>query len=56
MFTNAESDTPYQKVVYVTRARGDITGLILLAVAGLGLLVVAVVLVRRRGRHSRITP
>jgi len=56
VFAQAEADTPYQKVVYVTRNRGDLTSLILLGVGGLGLLVVAVVLIRRRGRHSPGTP
>jgi Uncharacterized protein conserved in bacteria (DUF2330) len=47
-FQQAPSDTTYQHVIYRTRDRGDITGLILLAVLGLGLVVIAVALVRRR--------
>jgi hypothetical protein len=48
-FTRAEADTPFQRVVYVTRHRGDVTGLIVLAVVGLGALTLTVLLVRRRG-------
>ncbi|WP_319454065.1 MULTISPECIES: DUF2330 domain-containing protein [unclassified Mycobacterium] len=52
-FTRAEADTPYQQVRYVTRYHGDVTGLILLALAGLSVLTLVIVLVRRRGAHVR---
>ena len=44
VFEQAASDTPYQQVIYRTRDRGDITGLVLLA--ALASAVVAVVVVR----------
>ena len=47
-FSRAEADTPFQRVVYVTRDRGALTGLILLGVGGLAVLVGAVVVLRRR--------
>ncbi|HJT91003.1 MAG TPA: DUF2330 domain-containing protein [Mycobacterium sp.] len=47
-FEQSASDTTYQHVIHRTRDRGDITGLILLAALGLGVVVVAVALVRRR--------
>ena len=53
-FAQAASDTAYQHVIYRTRNRGDITGLILLAALASGLVVVAVVLARRRATsHAR---
>jgi hypothetical protein len=52
-FTRAEADTPYQQVRYVTRHHGDVTGLILLALAGLGALTLVVLLIRRRRTAAR---
>jgi hypothetical protein len=50
VFEQAASDTTYQQVIYRTRDRGDITGLILLAVLGFGVVVGVVLLVRRRAQ------
>jgi hypothetical protein len=52
-FTRAAADTPYQQVRYVTRHHGDITGLILVALAGLGVLTLVILLIRRRGAATR---
>jgi hypothetical protein len=50
VFEHAPSDTTYQHVIYRTRHRGDITGLILLAVLGCGVVVGVVLLMRRRAQ------
>jgi hypothetical protein len=52
MFSQADIDTPYQDVVYVTRDRGAITGLILVVALGLGTVMPAIVVASRR-RRSR---
>jgi hypothetical protein len=53
VFEQAVSDTAYQQVIYRTRDRGDVTGLILLGVLASGVLVIVVVLVRRRADQAR---
>ena len=53
VFEQATSDTTYQQVIYRTRDRGDLTGLILLMALVAGAVVIAVVLVRRRGGQAR---
>jgi hypothetical protein len=52
VFEQASSDTTYQQVIYRTRDRGDITGLILLAVLGFGVVVGVVLLVRRNAGRT----
>jgi len=52
VFARADADTRFQRVVYVTRDHGAVTGRIVVAVAGLGGLRPAIVLVRRPGRRS----
>jgi Uncharacterized protein conserved in bacteria (DUF2330) len=52
VFEQAASDTTYQQVTFRTRDRGDITGLILLAALGFGVVVGVVVLVRRKARRT----
>jgi hypothetical protein len=47
MFEQAASDTPFQHVIYRTRNRGDITGLILIAVLASGVVALIVVVARR---------
>lgn len=51
VFTQAPSDSTYQQVIYRTRNRGDITGLILLAMLASGVVAVVVVLARRSARR-----
>ena len=46
VFEQAPSDSAYQQVIYRTRDRGDLTGLILLGVLGVGAVAILVVLVR----------
>jgi hypothetical protein len=46
VFRQAASDSAYQEVVYRTRNRGDLTGLLLLGMLGVGGIVTLVVLVR----------
>jgi hypothetical protein len=53
VFEQAPSDTPFQHVIYHTHNRGDLTGLILLATLGSGVVVLTVVLVRRASRQTR---
>ena len=53
VFEQAASDTTYQHVIYRTRDRGDLTGLILLAALAAGAIALAVVLVRRRAGQIR---
>jgi len=48
VFEQAPSDTTFHHVVYRTRNRGDLTGLILLAALGAGVVATIVVLARRR--------
>jgi hypothetical protein len=50
VFARAEADTPYQNIVYVTRDRGEYTGLILIVAVGLG---AAFLVVAPTGRHRR---
>jgi hypothetical protein len=45
-FRRAPSDSTYRQVIYRTRGRGDLTGLILLGVLGVGAIAILVVLVR----------
>jgi hypothetical protein len=52
VFEPAASDTPFQHVIYRTRNRGDITGLILIAVLASGV-VTLIVVVARRGRARK---
>jgi Uncharacterized protein conserved in bacteria (DUF2330) len=52
VFEQPASDTTYQQVIFRTRDRGDITGLILLAALGFGVVVGVVVLVRRKARRT----
>ena len=47
VFEQAPSDSAYQQVIYRTRDRGDITGLILLALIGVSGVASAVLLIRR---------
>ena len=51
VFAQARSDTDFQRVLYVTRHRGDLTGLLVLATLGVG--VVAVTLLLIRGVRAR---
>lgn len=52
VFVQAGEDTPFQRVVYVTRDRGDLTAAILLGVAVLGIVVVVIAAVRVRRRTT----
>jgi hypothetical protein len=52
VFGPAASDTPFQHVIYRTRDRGDITGLVLLAVLTSCVVVLIVVVARRRHRKA----
>jgi hypothetical protein len=56
VFALADTDTPYQNVVYVTRNRGHITGLILVVVIGLGVASLAIAMVNRRRRSVSHRP
>jgi hypothetical protein len=56
VFSPADADTPYQNVVYVTRDRGDIPGPILVVAVGLGGVLLAVALARRRRRSTSHLP
>ncbi len=49
VFAQAGSDSMYQQVIYRTRNRGDVTGLVLIAALAAAA-VVAVVVLRRRGQ------
>ena len=53
VFATADADTAYQRVMYQTRNRGDLTGLTLLAVVGLCGVMIVIVLVRRRAPAER---
>ena len=48
IFATAAADTEYQRVIDRTRNRGDPTGLALLAIVGLGALMIIITLSRRR--------
>jgi hypothetical protein len=52
VFGPAASDTPFQHVIYRTRDRGDITGLVILAVLTSCVVVLIVVVARRRHRKA----
>jgi hypothetical protein len=52
VFTRAATDAPHQNVVYVTRHRGDVTGLALVGLAGVGAVALVIVLVVRRRRRA----
>ena len=52
VFEQAPSDITYQEVIYRTRDRGDLTGLILLGVLGVGGIVTIVLLARLLPRKS----
>ncbi|MDT5208860.1 MAG: hypothetical protein QOF67_1275, partial [Mycobacterium sp.] len=54
VFEPAASDTPFQHVIYRTRDRGDVTGLILLAVLASCAMVLIVALARRRRRKASV--
>jgi hypothetical protein len=56
VFAAAGTDTDFQKVVYVTRHRGDLTGLLVIAIVGVGVVVVTVLLVRRTATPRRPAP
>jgi len=56
VFSQADTDTPYQDVVYVTRDRGAITGLILVVALGLGAVTLAIVVASRRRRSTSHLP
>lgn len=47
VFERAVADTPYQQVIYRTRDRGDITGVILMAALAAVVVAIVVVLARR---------
>ena len=49
VFETADADTEYQRVIYQTRNRGHLTGLTLLALVGLGGVMIVIALIRRRG-------
>lgn len=53
VFTQAEADTDFQKVVYVTRHRGDLTGLLTLVVLGVFAIAVTLLLVRGATKRTR---
>lgn len=55
VFGRASSDEPFQRVTYVTRERGELTGLLLLAAAGSGVVAAVIVLLRRRN-HAQPAP
>lgn len=50
VFVRADEDTPFQRVVYVTRDRGELTGAILLGVVVLSIAAAIIVTVRMRRR------
>ena len=50
VFENADADTEYQRVIYQTRNRGDLTGLTLLALVGVCGVMIVIALIRRRDR------
>jgi hypothetical protein len=52
VFEQAASDTQFRHVIYRTRNRGDLSGLILLAALAAGVVTLAVVLARRSGQVS----
>jgi hypothetical protein len=52
VFEQAPSDSTYQQVIYRTRDRGDVTGLILLGTLGVGAIVILVALLRLAMRKS----
>lgn len=52
VFEQATADTPFQRVIYLERNRGDLTGLTLLVIVGLGGVAVSVVMTRRRTDKS----
>ncbi len=52
VFEPASSDTPFQHVIYRTRDRGDIIGLVLLAVIASTVVIFVVALTRRRRNTS----
>lgn len=52
VFEQATADTPYQRVIYRERNRGDLTGLTLLVAVGLGGVAVSVLVARRRADKS----
>lgn len=52
VFEQAPSDSTYQQVIYRTRDRGDLTGLILLGVLGVGAVMTIVLLARLLSRKS----
>jgi Uncharacterized protein conserved in bacteria (DUF2330) len=55
VFEQAATDSTYQHVIHRTRNRGDLTGLILLAVLASSVVVIAIVLARRRAGLPRRT-
>jgi hypothetical protein len=50
VFEQAASDTTYQHVIFRTRDRGDLTGLILLAAVAMAVVAVVVVAARRAAK------
>jgi hypothetical protein len=53
VFTAADTDTDFQMVVYVTRHRGDLTGLLVLVIAGVGIGAAIVLVARGATRRAR---
>lgn len=56
VFATADADDDFQKVVYVTRHRGDLTGVLILAILGVGVVAVTLLLVRGAGTRARSGP
>lgn len=52
VFEAADADTAYQRVTYQTRNRGDLTGLTLIALVGVGGIALTVLLIRRSGKRG----
>ena len=55
VFAQSDTDADFQKVVYVTRQRGDVTGLLILGALGAGALTTTVLLVLLAIRRTRRT-
>jgi hypothetical protein len=52
VFSRAVADTPYQRVIYVTRNHGELTGAILVVAVGFGAVVLALTVKNRRRRAA----
>ncbi|MCP9272803.1 DUF2330 domain-containing protein [Mycolicibacterium arenosum] len=53
VFATASADDDFRKVVYVTRHRGDLTGLLILGVLGVGVVAATLLLVRGAAKRAR---